>query len=113
MQEMHLTNWRRNILDKYNVKLYKRAYRDIEDIYSYIANEKISSQIAKGQTSRIKAAVLGLDTFPQSHQERQVGKYANKGYRQLLIDNYVAIYKIDEKKKIVYVVTVQYQGRDV
>ena len=41
------------------------------------------------------------------------GKYAGKGYRQLLIDNYIAIFKIDESKKIVNVVTVQYQGRNL
>ena len=53
------------------------------------------------------------DTFPQSYQERAEGRYAGKGYRQLLIDNYIAIFKIDESKKTVHVVTVQYQGRNV
>ena len=106
-------NWRRSILDKYQVKLYKRAYRDIAGIYAYIASEKLSPENAYGQVKRIREAILGLDTFPQSHQERQVGKYANKGYRQLLIDNYVAIFKINEKKKIVNVVTMQYQGGDI
>ena len=42
-----------------------------------------------------------------------VGRYAGKGYKQLLIDNYIAIFKIDEATKTVYVVTVQYQGRDL
>ena len=42
-----------------------------------------------------------------------MGRYAGKGYKQLVIDNYIAIYKIDENKKRVYVVTIQYQGRDV
>lgn len=105
-------NWIKNTLAKYIVKLYKRARQDIEDIYSYISHEKLSPENAKGQTDRIKTAILSLDQFPQSHQERQEGKYANKGYRQLLIDNYVAIFRINEEKKIVYVVTVQYQGRN-
>ena len=46
-------------MEKYKVILYPRAYRDIDEIYSYIA-----------------------------------------------------IYKIDEQKKAVYVVTVQYHGRN-
>ena len=98
---------------KYRVRLYKRAQREIEDIYLYISREKLSPENAKGQADRIKSAILNLDQFPQAHQERQEGKYANKGYRQLLIDNYVAIYRIDEDKKIVSVVTVQYQGRNI
>lgn len=56
---------------------------------------------------------MNLDTFPQAHQERNEGRYAGKGYRQLLIDNYIAIFKIDEADKIVYVVTIQYQGRNL
>ena len=100
-------------MDKYEVMLYPRAVRDIDDIYAYIAFEKLASGTAKEQTDRIWAAIQSLETFPCSHQDRQEGKYAGKGYKQLLIDNYVAIFKIDEVKKIVYVVTVQYQGRDI
>ena len=62
---------------------------------------------------RIKKAVLSLNTFPQSHQERSEGRYAGKGYRQLLIDNYIVIFRIDEPRKTVYVVTIQYQGRNL
>ncbi len=100
-------------MDKYKVVLLKRAYRDIEDIYAYIAHEKLAQENAEGQMSRIKKAILGLDQFPQSHQDRIVGRYAGKGYKQLTIDNYFTIFRTDEKKKIVYVVTVQYQGRDL
>ena len=100
-------------MDKYEVMLYPRAYRDIDDIYAYIALEKLAPENAKGQTDRIWVAIQSLEKFPSSHQERMVGRYAGKGYKQLLIDNYLAIFKIDEEKKIVYVVTVQYQGRDI
>ena len=106
-------NWRRSILDKYSVKLLKRAYRDIEEIYAYIAYEKLAPENALGQTNRIKKAILDLEIFPQSHQDRLVGRYAEKGYKQLVVDNYLVIFRIDEKKKNVYVVTVQYQGRDI
>ena len=99
-------------MDRYTVKLYKRAIKDIESIYAYIALEKLSPENAKGHADRIKEAILGLETMPQSHQDRLVGRYAGKGYKQLLIDNYVAIYRIDEVKKTVLVVTVQYQGRN-
>ncbi len=102
-----------NTMDKYNVTLYPRAYRDIDDIYAYIAIDKQSPENAKGQTDRIWDALLSLEKLPQAHQDRQTGKYADKGYKQLIIDNYVAIFRIDMVKKTVYVVTIQYQGRDV
>jgi len=98
---------------KYRVKLNPRAFRDLDDIFAYIALEKLAPENAKGQTDRIKERLKTLDTFPQCHQERTEGRFAGKGYRQLLIDNYVAIYRIDEANKVVHVVTIQYQGRNV
>ena len=102
-----------NGAEAYKVKVNPRAIRELDHIYEYIANEKLAPENAKGQVDRIKKAVLSLDTFPQSHQERNEGRYAGKGYRQLLIDNYIAIFRIDEPHKTVYVVTMQYHGRNL
>ncbi|MBE5969383.1 MAG: type II toxin-antitoxin system RelE/ParE family toxin [Lachnospiraceae bacterium] len=98
---------------KYKVKLYEQAFKDLDEIFSYICYDKQAPQNAKNQTDRIKAAILGLESLPQSHQDRTVGIYANKGYKQLVIDNYLAIFKIDEKNKTVYIVTIIYQGRNI
>ena len=100
-------------MDKYKVMINPRAIRELDNIYELIENEKLAPENAKGQVDRIKKAVLSLDTFPQSHQERNEGRYAGKSYRQLLIDNYIAIFRIDEPHKTVYVVTIQYQGRNL
>ncbi|MBR6484378.1 MAG: type II toxin-antitoxin system RelE/ParE family toxin [Clostridiales bacterium] len=100
-------------MTKYEVLLYPKAYRDIEEIYSYLAIEKLEPGIAKGQTDRIWDAISSLGSYPESHQDRLTGRYAGKGYKQLIIDNYIAIYKIDKKTKKVFVVTVQYGGRNL
>lgn len=100
-------------MDKYKVKVNPRAIRELDSIYEYIANEKLSPENAQGQVNRIKKVILNLENFPQSHQERNEGRYAGKGYRQLLIDNYIAILRIDELHKTVYVVTIQYKGRNL
>ena len=100
-------------MDKYEVMLYPRAYWDISDIYAYIALEKLSPETAKEQTDRIWQAIKKLELFSKSHQDRLVGSYAGKGYKQLIIDNYIAIFKVDENKKKVFVLTVQYQGRQM
>ena len=100
-------------MDKYKIKLNPRAYRDLDEIFDYISKDLQSPENAKGQTDRLWKALKTLDTFPQSHQERMTGTYAGKGYRQLLTDNYITIFKIDESKKIVKIVTIQYQGRNL
>ena len=100
-------------MEKYRVKINPKAIRELDSIYEYIANIKLDPENAEEQISRIKKAILNLETFPQSHQERNEGRYAGKGYRQLLIDNYITIFRIDEADKTVYVVTIQYQGRNL
>lgn len=100
-------------MDKYKVKVNPQAIRELDLIYDYIAKEKMSPENARRQADRIKNAILGLDIFPQSHQKRNEGRYADKGYRQLLVDNYIAVFRIDEARKIVYVVTIQYHGRNL
>lgn len=64
--------------------LYAKAYRDIEDIYEYIAITKAAPQNAKGQTDRILDAIKTLEEYPQSHQDRLEGRYAGKEYKQLV-----------------------------
>ncbi len=100
-------------MDKYSVILYPRAFRDIDDIYAYIALEKMSPENAKGQTDRIWDAIKSLEQLPESHQDRLVGRFAGKGYKQLIVDNYIVIFKIDKEQNRVYIVIVQYQGRNI
>lgn len=100
-------------MDKYKVRLSKRAYRDVEGIFEYIALQKLDSDNAKKQTDRIWKSLKSLETFPQAHQERLEGRYAGKGYRQLLIDNFIAVYRIDEKSRTVQIVTVNFKGKNI
>lgn len=60
MQMLLLRNWRKNILDKYKVKLNPRAILELDSIYEYIANDKLAPENAKGQADRIKKAILNL-----------------------------------------------------
>lgn len=99
-------------MDKYKVKLNKHAFKDIDSIFEYIALEKLAPENAKGQTDRIWKSLKTLESFPYSHQLRTDGRYAGKNYRQLIIDNYIAIFRIEENSKTVYIVTIQYQGRN-
>lgn len=100
-------------MDKYKVKMNPQAIRELDSIYEYIASKKQDPENAKKQLDRIRNAILKLDTFPQSHQERTEGRYVGKGYRQMLVDSYMAIFRINEADKTVIIVTVQYQGRNL
>lgn len=51
--------------------------------------------------------------YPSRFIFQTVERFAGCEYKQLLIGPLSVFFKIGEKKKTVYVVTVQYQGRNI
>ena len=95
-------------MDKYNVSLTSRALRDLDSIYVYIAQTLLVPETALGMVDKIEKEILSLEEMPYRFPERKTGAYANKGYRQLFVGNYTVIYRIDEKRRQVIVVTIRY-----
>lgn len=108
MREKHWHLLGGNILDKYMVKLMPKAYRDLDDIEWYIANELEEPTTALNLVEEIENAILSLEMFPQRGALRKIGRYAEKGYRYIFVKNYTIVYRIDEVRKWVIVVTVRY-----
>jgi addiction module RelE/StbE family toxin len=99
-------------LDKYAVKLLSRAYRDLDGIYAYISETLLELNTAQNLMNALEEAIVSLEKLPYRGALRKTGAYANKGYRQLFISNYIVIYKIDEVEKHVIIVTVRYSKSD-
>ena len=95
-------------MDKYKVKLSTAAFRDLDGIYKYIAENLKVPETALKLVTEIENAILSLDEMPQRGAERRIGVYANKGYRQIFVKNYTVVYRVDEKEKTVIVITVRY-----
>ena len=95
-------------MDKYKVSLTSRALRDLDDIYVYIAQTLLVPETALGLVDKIEKEILSLEEMPYRFPERKTGAYANKGYRQLFVGNYTVIYRIDEKRRQVMVITIRY-----
>lgn len=95
-------------MNKYNIKLLPRAYRDLDDIYRYIINEFKELETAKQMVELLETAILGLNILPYRGATRKIGSYAYKGYRQLFVKNFTIIYRINEENKDIIIVTVRY-----
>lgn len=95
-------------MDKYNVSLTSRSLRDLDGIYVYIAQTLLVPETALGMVDKIEKEILSLEEMPYRFPERKTGAYANKGYRQLFVSNYTVIYRIDEKRRQVIVITIRY-----
>ena len=95
-------------MDKFIVKLYSRAYQDLDDIYTYIAENLFEPDTALNMIDELEKAIYSLEQLPERGTIRCVGVYANGDYRQLFVKNYVIIYRVLIEKKEVHIVTVRY-----
>ena len=95
-------------MDKYAVKLYARAYRDLDSIYLYIAENLSAPGTAASLADELEEAIFSLEMLPERGSIRRTGMYANQGYRQLHVKNYTLIYRVLKPEKEVHVVTVRY-----
>ena len=99
-------------MDKYVVKLYARAYRDLDAIYTYIAGNLLEPDTALDMADELESAIFSLEQLPERGAVRRAGAYANGNYRQLFVKNYAVIYRVLKQKKEVHIVTVRYIPRN-
>ncbi len=95
-------------MDKYQVKMMARAARDLDEIYNYISDEFKEIGTAEHIIDLLEDAILGLDKMPYRGAVRRVGAFVNKGYCQLFVKSFTIVYRINEAKKTVAIVTVRY-----
>lgn len=95
----------------YQVKLTPKAHEDLDRIYSYITGELYAPVAANSLLEKIEASIMRLRDFPFAYGLVDDGFLRSKGYRKLIIDNYIAFYVVNEKAKQVIVMRVLYGRR--
>ena len=93
---------------KYTVKLMQRASGDLDAIHNHIADDFKETGTAEKMADALEAAILSLGERPYRGSTRRTGAFANRGYRQLFAKNFTMVYRIDEDRKMVIIVTVRY-----
>ena len=89
--------------NKYSVYILPKAGGELDNIYLYYYEESCEQAVADKVTGEIETAILKLEDFPKAHPPSRIKRLAKRGYRNLVIGNYIALYKIDEKTKTVTV----------
>lgn len=95
-------------MDKYAIKLTNRARKDLEGIFRYVTEALQEPKTAQNLIDTLESEIMTLATMPNRCPERRRGIYANKGYRQLLVKNYTVIFKVEEDRALVRIVTIRY-----
>lgn len=97
--------------NNYEIVLTDIAKEEIEEIYEYISQELSEISAANRLMDKIEQNFLRLEQNPYSCVEVHIKPY-NEVYRKLVIDNYIALYEVDEKYKQVVIYRVVYGRMD-
>ena len=97
---------------KYNINLSPKAYDDLKRINEYIINELLEPKIAYNLFKLIVDEIYKLDDFPSRNPKVILAKNTHDGLRKMIVKNYLILYDIEEKEKLVTVRRILYCASD-
>lgn len=99
-------------MEKYTVLLSIVAKDDLKSIIRYIKYELLEPSIAEKYSQLIKNKIKSLESQPYKFSIIDYDIIKKYNFRKLIINNYIAFYRIDEDKKIVNIERILYGGSD-
>ena len=99
-------------MDKYSIDISEPAENDLRDIVRYIAAQLSAPLTALKMMDLVEEAIMGLAILPKKCSPVIDERLALMGYRKLPVKNYVVLFTIDEKAKVVDIERILYARRD-
>ena len=94
--------------NKYRVKIVPKAEEDLDDIFYYIALELNNTRAAENMINKFSDHIIRLQAFPFSCSLVEDDLLKDKGYRKLIISNYIVFYIVNEEDQKVVIMRVLY-----
>ncbi len=94
--------------NRYSLKFTPKASEGLEQIYSYITGSLLAEIAAENLLGKIENSLMRLESFPYSGSFIIDEPLKNRGYRKLIVDNYIAFYLINEQEKQVVIMRILY-----
>ena len=92
----------------YKLMFTQVANEDLDQIYSYISSNLSAETAADNLLNKIEDTILQLKHFPQMGSYIADEMLKSKGYRKLVINNYLVLYLIDEQQEQVVIMRIVY-----
>ena len=97
----------------FNIKYSEQSANDLSEIISYIKDDLCSPIAAKNFYTTVKEKLEFLREHPYMYPLYHDKKLSKKGYRYIVIGNYLIFYIIDKESSIVNILRILYSGRDM
>jgi len=98
--------------DAYSYRLTPAAQRDIAEIADYIAFELSARDSAVRLIDAMESAIQRACRYPHAAPIVNDPLLSQRGYRKLVVENYVIFYLCDDDSRILNVMRVLYHARD-
>ena len=103
--------WELNMdINPYKIVITPTAIKEINKIYDYIMYELKAQKAAKDLMRLVELQINKLKLQPKLCIEIEKIDDLKRRYRRMVVKNYVILYAIDEKKKVVFI-SHMYYGR--
>ena len=96
--------------NEYQLKIFPLAQRDMEQVFNHIAVELCNPTAAIKQINAFEKAFNNVCAFPESCPYINNEYVKDKSLRKLIVNNYIAFYRINNKE--IQVVRVLYGMRN-
>ena len=93
---------------RYKLKITPAAENDLDEIYNYISNSLLAPNSALSLMDKIEDSIKKLCDYPFKYELSRNELLRQKGYRKLVVDNYVILYLVEEQGNIVTIARVFY-----
>lgn len=110
MREMLYRNYERSMM--YEITVTHLANEDLDSIVAYIAKTLANPIAATSLLDDISKCYDALSRTPLMYELCRNSRLKALHYRKAIIGNYVMVYKVDEKSKIVYILRFFYGPSD-
>ena len=98
--------------DLYQLHFTPLAYEDMDEILSYISNKLSNPQAAESLFEEIEKSIQRLKKFPYIGSEVTDSYLAAKGYRKLIVQNYLVFHLVDIKQKQIIIMRILFGARE-
>lgn len=97
----------------FDVYYTSEAFDDLLSIHHYIADDLKEEINAKKQIEKIRDSINDLSTLPSRHKEVSFSPWKEKHIHQMLVDNYLVFYNINEMFSKVVILRIMYSKRNL
>jgi len=96
----------------YKYEIMPSALEDIDGIMNYISVQLCAKEAAIDLLNEIESSIVLACENPYAASSVQEPSLARKGYRKLIVKNYIVFYIPDDEREIINIMRVMYAARD-